>query len=459
MNVPTHPVRRSLLNRFLRWGVIALSASLLIFLVGVVWLSISAVVRKKLSATEHQPASESVVAKNDFTNAPNKIEPPGLLKQEPASTIVTNTEPTPPPKPQDPLVSATMLTPGATLELKPAAPVLPEIPAMPNLVQLAKLTAEKTAASSDGKLPMEKPIMPATAALLESNSDKLADTEKTAPASEALASALPPAITSITLPDNIGIMAAPTMPGVPPINKTEVLPEALLIKPVAETSEPSVAPLNNIKASEVPVEAKSALVALKSFLGAANWHERLQWCQKQDSIRGAMEKYYQSHPPGPINATQINFIRRNPGKSTATAYCMFEVLGADLKHPVVTYVEQPTKGPARVDWETFMEFKDDVLEKFLSNPDAPHARFRVTLRRAFSYDKTVPDLTLKDPFDIIVPLSQKIYCPKGGATQRELANTFKFEEDLTAIVELAWRKKSRAQWVELVSVPVLGWKG
>ena len=83
---------------------------------------------------------------------------------------------------------------------------------------------------------------------------------------------------------------------------------------------------------------------------------------------------------GPIKVGQIDFLKRYPAAKGAPAYCMFEVNGGDIKHAVLALVEQTSKNEARVDWEAFVEFKDDALwRSFFRRRTLPTARFRVLI--------------------------------------------------------------------------------
>src|SRR5439155_20519192 len=130
------------------------------------------------------------------------------------------------------------------------------------------------------------------------------------------------------------------------------------------------------------------------------------------------EKHAIAHGDGAISVGQIEFIERYPSKGKVPPYCMFEVSGGALEHAVLTLVEQSSKDGARVDWGTFVEFKDDLLLHFLENKTAPPQKFRGLLRRKHYFDKDVPDIASKDSFELEQPNAHvecHVFVPRNSA--------------------------------------------
>jgi hypothetical protein len=221
-------------------------------------------------------------------------------------------------------------------------------------------------------------------------------------------------------------------------------------------------PLPAVNESSVPAEAIPAQKAAKAFLSAATWEERLKWCQRPDAIKAAMETHYKSHPDGPIAFTSLEFMQRFPAKEGLPAYCMFEVKGPSLPHPVLLLVDQPAKKDPQIDWECFVEFQYDTLNRFFAAQPSDASRFRVVVRRRHAFEKTVPDLDAKDSFEVSHPGSGEtfpVYVARKSETGRDLANRLPWNSDLAVIVELVWNKETVGkEWVELRQVVANGWK-
>ena len=263
----------------------------------------------------------------------------------------------------------------------------------------------------------------------------------------------PPPEVAMTLAkaDHLPMAFGPTEPVDPP-------PPA---QPDVATHPPADLPVSKIIETGVPPEAASALKAVKAFLAATTWKERLQWSQKPETIKAAMEKHYRTFPDGPVNVTHVDFIQRFPSKGDTPPYCMFEVRGPSMTHPVLMLVDQPLKKDARVDWETFIEFKDDLLFKFLKKSSTTPGRFRVMMRRAHVFDKDLPDRENKAGFEVFTPNSDfkgSVYVRKGSDTSRQLDIKLPWNNDVPVIVELIWRGQGEQTWVELQSVVSYGWR-
>ncbi len=257
------------------------------------------------------------------------------------------------------------------------------------------------------------------------------------------------------LPPPSGANASPPSP--PPLEKlTEDKPPAPLPGDKPEDSLPP-----KVAESGITSAARPALDSLEKFLYASNWQERLKYCQKKESVRSEMEKHYRNHPDGPVAVSQIALVERYTTAKGGVPYCEFELRGGVLKQPVRVYVDEPAKGPPRVDWEAFVEFKDRLLWEFLEKPGAPSQKFRVMLRRKHYFDKDVPDMGSKDSFAIVQPgidLEGHVFAPHDSAPARQLQQRLGWGSNMPMILELVWRKEGAHRWVEIASVVEYGWK-
>lgn len=238
-------------------------------------------------------------------------------------------------------------------------------------------------------------------------------------------------------------------------------PEAAAVVPAAAAVESPHEPAKIVETGIIPA-ARSALAALKNFLAAPTWQERLRWVQKPETVKAAMEKHYRRHFEGPVNVARIDFIERYPARSGNPPYCMFELNGGDLKSTILVLVEEKSRGDFRVDWEAFVEFKDRLLREFLGKAGSPPGKFRVMIRRNHSFDKSVPDLDRKDSFELSQPGLDTIanaYAIKGATVSRALSQQLGWGESIAVTVQLAWRSEGSRSWVEVTAVPTFGWRG
>lgn len=235
--------------------------------------------------------------------------------------------------------------------------------------------------------------------------------------------------------------------------------------PAEAVPAPALAPppsAGSRRIGRVPADARSALEGLLKFLDAPTWKDRTAHVQKQEAVASAMEKHAAAHGDGPIVVGQVDFVERYPGKGAVPPYCMFELGGGPLTHPVLVLVEQPARGGARVDWEAFIEFKDDLLLRFLEKKGAPPQKFRVLLRRKHYFDKDVPDIAGKDSFQLDQPNSHfegHVFVPRSSALGRQLANQLAWGQDMPVIAELVWKSDAKSWWVEIAGIVSYGWRG
>jgi hypothetical protein len=273
-----------------------------------------------------------------------------------------------------------------------------------------------------------------------------------------------PSVASIPAPSAVPAVesASTSTPATSPTPEPETnLPPPALptVEPIAPTPPPT--PPSARKVGKVSAEAKTALEALEKFLDAPDWRARLEFVQKPDAVRAAMEKHAEKGD-GPLDVGRIEFVERYPSRGAVPPYCMFELSGGSLNHPVLTLVEQSTKDGVRVDWEAFVEFKDDLLLRFLENKGAPPQKFRGLLRRKHYFDKDVPDKASKDSFELAQPNAQfegHVFVPRNSALGKQLANQLPWNQDMPVIAELVWKSDAKTWWVQIESIVSYGWRG
>jgi hypothetical protein len=345
---------------------------------------------------------------------------PAAAQEQPQPQAQAQAQPQPmsppPPLPPPPGATPSPAPAPATAETAPPAPAPSPTAPPPAPPKPEPAPATTAATTTPVPNPETAPAAPKT--------DPTATTSMSAGASAAEA-ATPPATT--TPPD-----AAP-----PPANTSELL-------------------------GKVPDEAQGALMTLRNFLAAPTWEARAAYVQKPEETKPAMEKHAKRYGDGPVNPNTIKFVDRHPGKDGGPPYCMFELAGGGLKHNVLVLVEQPKEGEALVDWATFVEFKDDLLLKFLENQGEPNQTFRVMLSRKHYFAKDVPDLASKDSFQVQQPndyFDGHVFLPKSTALSKKLSTQLGWNQNMPVIVELAWRTNGKLHWVEIVRIVNYGWRG
>lgn len=213
----------------------------------------------------------------------------------------------------------------------------------------------------------------------------------------------------------------------------------------------------------VPPEAEDALAALKQFLSARTLLERRPHILGADDpeMVSLVERYYKVNDAGPIMVNNINFIRMDNSPETAKApHCLFQVATKDLAFPIPVMLQGSPTG-FKVDWVSFIEFKDDLLYKFLSNFQENPGSFHVGISRSHYFEEDVPDREAKDCFRIQPPFPTYdgyVFVPKDTPLAQDLRTKISWETQTSyVIVELQWRRLGTFQWVEMTGMPQLNW--
>jgi hypothetical protein len=229
-------------------------------------------------------------------------------------------------------------------------------------------------------------------------------------------------------------------------------------------SESVVRPLGGPRVVGVPKEAEGGLHGLLAFLKASSWEERLKFTMLPEHVADKGRTYYESNPDGVILVDEIHYLRHAARPEVGNGlHCVFVVFSRGWGEDGFPVMVEVKGGEARVDWLTFVEFKDNMLAQFSANPSIEGKwQFHVMLRRCHYFDDDVPNVEEKDCFEIgpPMPTSSPIYAFTDRVSQlaRELSTTITWDKQVTwGIVELEWKKTNGHQWVELTAVPQLNW--
>ncbi|MCB1210490.1 MAG: hypothetical protein KDK97_14255 [Verrucomicrobiales bacterium] len=212
-----------------------------------------------------------------------------------------------------------------------------------------------------------------------------------------------------------------------------------------------------------PPEAEPALAALKQFLFATDIAQRRPHILGADDpeMVSLVDRYYKVNNPGPIETTNITFMRLDADPETASApHCVFQVSTKDLSYPIPVMLQGSPTG-YKVDWISFIEFKDELLYKFLSKFQDLPGSFHVGISRSHYFEEDVPDRESKDCFRLQPPSANYegyVFVPKDSPLSTDLRNKISWETETSfVIVELQWRKLGTFQWVEMTGMPQLNW--
>jgi hypothetical protein len=231
-------------------------------------------------------------------------------------------------------------------------------------------------------------------------------------------------------------------------------------EPPTKTSQSRPPPPPEIVIKADP-QSEGAAKALVSFFAAKNQTERLEFTLGASSVAPLMSRYYEKETDGPVQVNEITLLRFDQTPETGGgAHCVFTVASKLWEFPIPVMLQEEG-GKFKVDWLAFVEFRDNLLYKFLSQYQNEPVRFHVGIRRTHYFEDDVPDLSGKDCFEIQPPLPTYVgyvFVPKKSALANDLDTKISWETSKAyVIVELRWKKEGDKKWVELLAVPQLNW--
>lgn len=370
---------------------------------------------------------------------PSTVDNPVESPAPGVDLVATAPAPSPSPTPQDPPMRSTLPQPPSVSETastqpSPAPSPLGEPPAPPRA------------------LPVTDPVLGGTV----DPSGPIPGAVTTLPATPAAPSQPPMGLQTTRTPDH-GMVASSASPSLVEIGRAKDDP-SLLPKPDAT---PMIGNSDRPIIKNVPPACNAAVQGLKKFLAAPTWKERLQYMQLPEQMQRKAQIYYSTNQDGPVNVDEIRYLRHDTDPQIGKGmHVVFELASRAWDYTVPVMVEQHGE-QARVDWLTFVEFKDDLLNKFITSYMDGPVRFHVGIRRSHYFEDNVPNLDQKDVFEVTTPMENVnsfVFTPKGTPLARSLASTLSWDKDVSwVVVELQWRKEGAAKWVELTAVPQLNW--
>ena len=299
--------------------------------------------------------------------------------------------------------------------------------------------------------------------------------EEPAPPKAVLVEEAPPAMTRRAVPVSESSTEAPpaadpAKPEAAMAAKTEPAP---LVEVGRAKNDPTLAP-ESLRASvvvgldrpiikNVPPECASAAEALKKFLAANNWRERLAFMQLPEGMERKVQQYYTGNPDGPVEVDEIEYYHHNENPQVGKGmHVVFVLRSRAWQFPMgVPVMVEVHNNEARVDWLTFVEFKDDLLNRFLTTYMEGPVRFHVGIRRTHYFEDDLPDKDNKHAFEVAPPMGNchgYVFVPKETPLARSLAGTLSWDKDLSlGVVELQWRREGSEKWIEMTALPQLNW--
>jgi hypothetical protein len=212
---------------------------------------------------------------------------------------------------------------------------------------------------------------------------------------------------------------------------------------------------------DVPAEARPAAEALQKFLAAETLEERLKYTLAADDMKPTMERYYSINASGPILVDAMGLVRFDPKPQMgAGAHALIGLESKTWEFPIIVMLEE-RNGSFKVDWLSFVEFKDRLLEKYIHTFQEERGAFHVSMTRTHYFEDKVPNSSNKEAFRISHappnPFTATVFVDKDSALARDLRDKIPWGAQVFAIAELEWMKLGNQAWVQMAAVPQLNW--
>jgi hypothetical protein len=119
-----------------------------------------------------------------------------------------------------------------------------------------------------------------------------------------------------------------------------------------------------------------AEAALKAFLDAPDWSTRCAHVLYPEVTRPAMEAYSRKVPDGPTPFQSISIQNSYTDKKSGGTLFIFQVVTPQHPDGFPVAVSESSSGWL-VDWQTFIEFRDDRFRIFAEGPAGQSGRFHL----------------------------------------------------------------------------------
>ncbi|OYV05266.1 MAG: hypothetical protein CFE26_12490 [Verrucomicrobiales bacterium VVV1] len=219
-------------------------------------------------------------------------------------------------------------------------------------------------------------------------------------------------------------------------------------------SEPAIVKEAPVKPAPVLSAAKSAL---GDFLAAADWKSRSKLVLFPETILPRMERFHEKHPDGPTEPTRLGIEHCEASATTNLMLVVFRVHTAT--HPTgfpVAVSETPDGW--KVDWQSFVEFKDELFVEFVTGKATDSGSFHLLIQPSTEPTETDDRIT----YILSDPVKQREFLAtvrKGTDAAKSLADITKDGVIATPVVELSRLARPDGTFdLEIIGVPATNWR-
>ena len=194
-------------------------------------------------------------------------------------------------------------------------------------------------------------------------------------------------------------------------------------------------------------EVAAGLKAVRGLISATTPEQVLPWIFDAGTLEFPVQNYHAKHPLHALTGAVIEFEYSGVIPGTGEKAHIFNVLHPSHPRGFPVSAESTAQG-YRIDWQSYIQWRDGWLQRFLEKkPSEPQTLF-VVLRRTHYFNDDVPKLDEKLAFKLTsaVPGDEGAvaFVDKNSAVGRSLGELYEWRTLYFPVVELQWEASGKA---------------
>lgn len=195
------------------------------------------------------------------------------------------------------------------------------------------------------------------------------------------------------------------------------------------------------------VEVAEGQKAVRSLVSARSVAEILPWIFDAPTLEATVRSYHEDHPLEPLVDAVIEHEYSGVIPATGGKAHIFNVLNSAHPRGFPVSAESTPKG-YRIDWQSYIQWRDGWLQRFLKSQSSDPQTLFVVLRRTHYFNDDVPKLDGKLAFKVTsaVPGDEGAvaFVEKDSAIGRSLSGMYEWRTMYFPVVELQWVPSGKA---------------
>lgn len=196
---------------------------------------------------------------------------------------------------------------------------------------------------------------------------------------------------------------------------------------------------------------------LDDFLAAPDWKSRSRFVLMEQEVTPRMETYHAKHPDGPTKATRTTIEHCEADPVSNLMLVVFRIQTVECPTGFTVAVAETPDG-WKIDWESFVEFKDELFIEFVAGKSGETGKFHLVLLPSTSPAQAEDKVSyiLSDPVRGREFLAN---IQKGTDTEKTLESLTKDRVAATPVLELARQSRADGSYeLNIVGVPATNWR-